>query len=96
LRQVLGDELSLVVRPRDLTWRDTATCRVDLREFDLCRAAALASDVDEDVVVNAAGALDRYRGEFLPGQHDEWILDVRGEPDGGFSCGHWRRSATGP
>ena len=32
LRQVLGDEPSLVVRPRDLTWRDTATCRVDLRQ----------------------------------------------------------------
>ncbi len=79
LRQVLADEPSLVVTPRDLTWRDTPTCRVDLREFALDRAAALAAEVDEDVVVHAARALDRYRGEFLPGRHDEWVLDVRAE-----------------
>ena len=34
LRQVLGDEPSLVVTSRDLCWRDTETCRVDLRIFD--------------------------------------------------------------
>ena len=79
LRQVLGGELSLVVTSRDLIWRDTQKCRVDVREFALHRAAALASDADEIVVVNAASALDRYRGEFLPGRHDEWILDVREE-----------------
>jgi DNA-binding SARP family transcriptional activator len=70
---------SLVVTSRDLTWHDTLKCRVDVREFALQRAAALASDVDEIVVVNAASALDRYRCEFLPGRHDEWILDVREE-----------------
>jgi hypothetical protein len=31
LRQVLGDEPSLVVTPRDLCWRDTKTCRVEVR-----------------------------------------------------------------
>ena len=34
LRQVLGDDRSLVVTPRDLCWRDSETCRVDLRVFD--------------------------------------------------------------
>ena len=38
LRQVLGDEPSLVVTPRDLCWRDTETCQVDLRIFDIERA----------------------------------------------------------
>ena len=33
LRQLLGDEPSLVVTPRDLCWRDSPTCRVDLRRF---------------------------------------------------------------
>ena len=37
LRQVLGDEPSLVVTARDLCWRDTETCRVDLRTFDVER-----------------------------------------------------------
>ena len=43
LRQVLGDEPSLVVTSRDLCWRDTETCRVDLRIFDIERKAALAA-----------------------------------------------------
>ncbi|GAA4875534.1 ATP-binding protein [Actinomycetospora straminea] len=79
LRQILGDEMSLVVTSRDLTWRDTPGCRVDVREFALHRAAALASDVDATIVANAAKALDRYRGEFLPGRQDEWVLAVREE-----------------
>src|ERR1035438_7564011 len=33
LRQVLGDDASLVVTPRDLCWSDTETCRVDVRVF---------------------------------------------------------------
>ncbi|HEX5295007.1 MAG TPA: hypothetical protein VFX25_39565, partial [Streptosporangiaceae bacterium] len=43
LRQLLGDEPSLVVTSRDLCWRDTATCRVDLRVFELERQAAVAA-----------------------------------------------------
>src|SRR4029079_18818960 len=42
LRQVLGDEPSLVVTPADLCWRDSETCRVDLRVFSAEREAALA------------------------------------------------------
>ena len=43
LRHVLGDEPSLVVTPKDLCWRDTETCRVDVRIFDIERKAALAA-----------------------------------------------------
>ena len=34
LRNALGSEPSLVVTSRDLCWRDTQTCRVDVRVFD--------------------------------------------------------------
>src|SRR5580693_2245479 len=43
LRQVLGDEPSLVVTSRDLCWRDTDTCRVDVRSFDIERKAAVTA-----------------------------------------------------
>ena len=69
LRQVLGDEPSLVVTSRDLCWRDTETCRVDLRTFDIERKAALAaasSDDDEGILAHAAKAIAQYQGDFLP------------------------------
>ena len=44
LRQILADEPSLVVTSTDLGWRDTETCRVDLRVFDVERKAALAAE----------------------------------------------------
>jgi DNA-binding SARP family transcriptional activator len=82
LRQVLGAEPSLLVTPRDLCWRDTATCRVDARIFDLERRAALsaaAADDDEGVLGHAASAMAQYRGDFLPGVYEDWLLDVRAE-----------------
>src|SRR5580658_10031450 len=62
LRQVLGDEGSLVVTARDLCWRDTGTCRVDLRVFATARLAALAGG-DAEVLVHAATAVACYPGE---------------------------------
>src|SRR5499433_1249715 len=69
LRHVLGDEPSLVVTPVDLCWRDTGTCRVDLRIFDIERRAALAATAggdDERVLAHAAKAIAEYRGDLLP------------------------------
>ena len=80
LRQVLGDEPSLVVTSRDLCWRDTETCRVDLRTFEIERKAALAaasSDDDEAILVHAAKAIAQYRGDFLPGAYEDWLLEIR-------------------
>jgi DNA-binding SARP family transcriptional activator/tetratricopeptide (TPR) repeat protein len=82
LRQVLGDEASLVVTPRDLCWRDTTTCRVDVRVFDAERRAALvaATAGDNDGVLrHAAAAIAAYRGELLPGVYDDWLLDARSQ-----------------
>jgi DNA-binding SARP family transcriptional activator len=43
LRQVLGELPSLAVTGRDLCWRDTPASRVDVREFDVARRAALTA-----------------------------------------------------
>jgi DNA-binding SARP family transcriptional activator/tetratricopeptide (TPR) repeat protein len=80
LRQVLGDEPSLVVTSRDLFWRDTETCRVDLRTFDIERKAALAaasSGDNEGILAHAAKAIAQYRGDFLPGAYEDWLLEIR-------------------
>jgi DNA-binding SARP family transcriptional activator/tetratricopeptide (TPR) repeat protein len=82
LRQVLGDERSLVVAPRDLCWRDSQTCRVDLRIFEGERQAALAAAAagdDAGVLAHAATAVAQYRGDLLPGAYDDWVLEVRSE-----------------
>jgi DNA-binding SARP family transcriptional activator/tetratricopeptide (TPR) repeat protein len=82
LRQLLGDEASLVVTPRDLSWGDTPTCRVDVRVFDTERSAALAAAEagdDEGVLVHASAAIGQYRGDLLPGVYDDWLLDARSE-----------------
>jgi DNA-binding SARP family transcriptional activator/tetratricopeptide (TPR) repeat protein len=78
LRQVLGDERSLVVTPRDLCWRDSETCRVDLRIFDSKRRAALAAAGDDaGVLGHAAAAVAQYKGDLLPGVYDDWVLEAR-------------------
>ncbi len=84
LRQVLGDDRSLVVTPRDLCWRDCGTCRVDLGIFEAERKAALAAaaaDDDAGVRVHAAAAVVVYKGDLLPGLYDDWLLEVRSELD---------------
>ena len=82
LRQLLGREPSLIVTSRDLCWRDTQTCRVDLRTFETERKAALAAAAagdDEGVLAHASTAIAQYRGDLLPGVYDDWLLDARAE-----------------
>ena len=77
LRQVLADEPSLVVTSTDLGWRDTETCRVDLRVFDIERKAAMAAAAIGDgdgILVHATRAIAEYRGDLLPGVYDDWVL----------------------
>jgi DNA-binding SARP family transcriptional activator/tetratricopeptide (TPR) repeat protein len=80
LRQALGDEGSLVVTARDLCWRDTRTCQVDVRVFDNERKAALAAAAagdDAGILLHATAAIAAYRGELLPGVYEDWLLDAR-------------------
>ncbi|VVJ17128.1 Transcriptional regulator [Amycolatopsis camponoti] len=79
LRRVLGELPSLAVTGRDLCWRDTPSSRVDVREFDLARRAALSASDPGDVVAHARAALAAYRGELLPGLADDWVLAARAE-----------------
>jgi DNA-binding SARP family transcriptional activator len=82
LRRVLGRERSLVVTSTDLSWRDTPTCRVDLRVFRAERDAALAAAAvgdDQAVLEHAARAIAEYRGDLVPGVYDDWLLDARSE-----------------
>jgi DNA-binding SARP family transcriptional activator/tetratricopeptide (TPR) repeat protein len=84
LRQLLEGEPSLVVTPRDLCWRDTETCRVDLRIFNIERAAAVSSAAagnDAEVLAHGTAALAQYQGDLLPGQYEDWLLDARSELD---------------
>ena len=79
LRQVLGAEPALAVTSRDLCWRDTPTCEVDLRVFETERAAAQAAAAaeTETALAHAERAVARYRGDFLPGAYDDWLLEIR-------------------
>jgi DNA-binding SARP family transcriptional activator/tetratricopeptide (TPR) repeat protein len=82
LRQVLGDEPSLVVTSRDLCWRDTKTCLVDVRVFDIERKAALtaaAAGDDGRILRHATAAIGAYRGELLPGAYEDWLLEARSQ-----------------
>ena len=85
LRQILGEEPSLEVTSRDLCWRDTTTCRVDARVFDIERAAALeaaAADDRDEILEHATRAIAQYRGELLPGVYEDWVLEARSELEG--------------
>ena len=82
LRQLLGDEPSLVVTSRDLCWSDRKTCRVDVRvfgiEYEAARAAAAAGD-DDGALAHGERAMAQYRGDFLPGMYDDWVLEARSQ-----------------
>src|SRR6185312_14122489 len=60
LRQTLGDDPALVVRARDLCWRDSATCDVDVHVFETHYAAAMAADAGADALTHASAAIARY------------------------------------
>ena len=82
LRQIVGDEPSLVVTSRNLCWRDTTTCRVDVRVFDMERKAAWAAAAageNDEILVHATAAVAAYRGELLPGVYEDWLLEARSE-----------------
>ena len=80
LRHVLGDEPSLVVTPRDLCWRDTETCRVDvvfsISSGRLPWPPRRPKDSD-GVLLHAGRAIAEYRGDLLPGVYEDWLLEAQ-------------------
>ncbi|GEL25107.1 SARP family transcriptional regulator [Pseudonocardia sulfidoxydans NBRC 16205] len=82
VKAMLGDDPALVVTARDLCWTDSPTCRADVRSFALVRAAARAAAAagdEEQQLARAGAAVACYRGEFMPGGFDDWVLDARAE-----------------
>ena len=80
VRSVLAGSDALQVGSTTLCWRDGYGCRVDVREFELAHAAALAAARDGDndgLGHHTARALERYRGSLLPGWYDDWALQAR-------------------
>jgi DNA-binding SARP family transcriptional activator/tetratricopeptide (TPR) repeat protein len=82
LRRALDDDESLQITAKDLWWQDTATCRVDVREFAREHTAAIAAAQAGHAHVaraHAVAAVGHYGGDLLPGSYDEWLLDARAE-----------------
>ncbi|HEY2203691.1 MAG TPA: AAA family ATPase [Pseudonocardia sp.] len=79
LRGLLDGDSSLVVTSRDLCWRDSPTCWVDVRAFAVGHTAALAGGDSPAVLAHAASAVELYRGELLPGSYDDWVFEARSE-----------------
>lgn len=78
LRHVLADDESLVATSTDLCWRDTDTCRVDLRVFCReARAAASSAGDPEELLRHGEASLAAYGGDLLPGIYDDWVLAER-------------------
>lgn len=82
LRTVLGDaaDASLLVTARDLAWVDSPACGVDVRAFTVERETARTAHAAGDrasFLEHAGAAIERYRGEFLPGSYDDWALAAR-------------------
>ncbi len=80
LRVMLGDDPSLMVQPTSLAWRDSPSCRVDVRVFEAERRAASSARASGDsagFVAHAEAAIAEYRGELMPGSYDDWVLDER-------------------
>ncbi|MEO7753098.1 MAG: AAA family ATPase [Terracoccus sp.] len=80
LRAVLDGNPCLEVDTRFLCWRSGAACVVDLQEFreaTLSTLEALRAGLKPAVEHHSARAFAAYRGSFLPGYDDDWVLEVR-------------------
>lgn len=80
LRTLLNENPCLQVDAGFLCWRSGPDCAVDVEDF--CEAAArtteaLESGHQHDIERQSARAFARYRGSFLPGYYDDWVLAVR-------------------
>lgn len=67
----------LVVDQSTLWWHPSAAWMCDLVTFEDCIAGAVSSFNEASERLSLARAVDAYGGEFLAGQFDEWIIQVR-------------------
>ncbi len=82
LRRLLGPDGGLEVTSADLCWRDTASCRVDVRVLRTCRDEARlqrdAGDLQAAARLATQGCA-AYGGDFLATLDDDWVLEAREE-----------------
>ena len=82
LRQVLGDERSLVVAPgicAGATRRRAASTCASSRVSGRLPWRRQRPVMTPGVLAHAAAAVAQYRGDLLPGAYDDWVLEARSE-----------------
>ena len=62
-----------------IRWRDTSSLSVDALQFRAALAATRAVQDDETRIRHLQEAVNRYRGELLPGHYQDWVLLIREE-----------------
>ncbi len=80
LRSLLRNSPCLLTDDGTLSWHRGADVAVDVPDFlAACQdaGAALASDQPTAVAEHGGRALALFRGPFLPGLDDDWVLEVR-------------------
>src|SRR5262249_21349142 len=81
LRQALPEtDRFLYADTATLCWRNDASCRLDVAEFEHALAQAAAAEHRQDRDARCAAlveAVDLYRADLLPGCYDDWIAPER-------------------
>ncbi|OQY86890.1 MAG: hypothetical protein B6D40_00455 [Anaerolineae bacterium UTCFX3] len=62
-----------------IRWRDASNLNVDALQFRAALTAARAAQDDETRIRHLQEAVNRYRGELLPGHYQDWVLLMREE-----------------
>lgn len=62
-----------------IRWRDASALNVDALQFRAALTAARAAQDDETRIRHLQEAVNRYRGELLPGHYQDWVLLMREE-----------------
>ncbi|HNW13570.1 MAG TPA: AAA family ATPase [Anaerolineaceae bacterium] len=62
-----------------IRWRDASSLSVDALQFRTALTAARAAQDDETRIRHLQEAVNRYRGELLPGRYQDWVLLMREE-----------------
>lgn len=82
LRSFLGDIDCIAINGHTLGWQDAPGCWIDVRVFRQQADAAVAArsaGKPEEFLRHVEQAMDAYRGDLLPGNYDDWILEQRAD-----------------
>jgi DNA-binding SARP family transcriptional activator/tetratricopeptide (TPR) repeat protein len=80
LKGMLGNAGCLAAQDGALGWLDSPGCLADVREFAVARDCAVDAQGTGDVqqfLVHAQRGITLYRGELMPGNYADWVLESR-------------------